>query len=101
MLYRNERIWRGTYKQDDLGPLDVGKTYWYECRNGLFEFRDGHQEAYINLTCINDPYATPYISAEPSWDPPFDHEYNAFPNCEASKQSKYWNNTMTLYRMYQ
>jgi len=77
----NERIWKGQYGGGDFGPLDVGKTYWYECRKGVFKFKDGHQESYINVTCINDPNATPWRSEPPFWNPPYDHLYNPFPEC--------------------
>ena len=87
-LSRNERIWKGQYGGDDFGPLDVGKTYWYECRNGVFRFNDGHQESYINVTCINDPDATPWRSEPPFWNPPYDHLYNPFPECFIP--GKYW-----------
>ena len=85
--YRNARIWKGTYN-DGFEPLETGKTNWYECRSGVFEFGDGHIETYINLTCINDPHATPWRSEPPYWDPPFDHLHNPFPKCVML--CKYW-----------
>ena len=59
----------------------IGKTLWYACRSGVLEFQDGRQELYINLTCINDPHATPTRAEPPYWDPPFDHLNNPFPKC--------------------
>ena len=94
LLFRNEKIWQGTYK-DGFEPLETGKTYWYECRSGVFEFGDGHLETYINLTCINDPHATPWRSEPPYWDPPFDHLHNPFPKCVL--QCKYWYRCKSKY----
>ena len=87
LFCRNDRIWKGDYK-DELGPFDVGKTYWYQCRIGVFEFTDGHQESYMNLTCINDPYQSALRAEPPHWDPPYDHFLHPFPKCV--RQCKYW-----------
>ena len=40
---RNNRIW-GSYEDDYKkreNPLDVGNVYWYQCRQGGFEMKDG------------------------------------------------------------
>ena len=83
---KTDLIWMAPYK-DDYGPLEVGKTYWYECRYGIFELNNGKLVPYINLTCINDPNATPLRSEPPYWEAQlqgyttFDHLYNRFPKC--------------------
>ena len=80
---RNDRIW-GSY-EDTYGSLEVGNTYWYSCRDGAMEMKDGSLVTHIDLTCINDPTGG---SSPPYWDPPYDHDTNPFPNCV--KMCKYY-----------
>ena len=67
----------GSYEVSDTKPLDVGTTYWYACRAGLFRFGPDNYAAYLELSCINDPNGGP-----PFWDPPYDHDINPFPPFE-------------------
>ena len=73
---RNERIWGSFEDTNGLGSLDVGSSYWYECRDGVFEDTDGIQKPFIELFCVNDPYGGP-----PYWFPLYDHDINPFPKC--------------------
>jgi len=67
----------GSYEVSDTKPLDVGTTYWYSCRAGLFRLGPENYSAYLELSCINDPNGGP-----PFWDPPYDHNIIPFPPCE-------------------
>jgi hypothetical protein len=71
----------GSYEVTDTKPLDVGTTYWYACRAGLFRLGPDNYSAYLELSCINDPNGGP-----PFWDPPYDHEINPFPICEVLRK---------------
>ena len=71
---RTNRVW-GSY-EDTYGPTEVGDMYWYECREGQFEFTNGTTTQYIDLTCKNDD-----TGGAPYWVPPYDHDGNPFPKC--------------------
>lgn len=76
---RTDTIW-GSY-EDTYGSLDVGMTYWYECRQGYFELPNGTTIKNIDLTCTN-----PNSDNPPFWVPQggiqsIDGEDNPFPKC--------------------
>ena len=78
---RNDEIW-GSYEESATKNLDVGSTYWYSCRSGLFVFGNGSATSFIDLKCINaDDGGSPY------WSPPYDNDINPFPMCQI--QCKY------------
>jgi hypothetical protein len=41
-------VFRGSYEDSD-GNLDVGTTYWYSCRIGLFMMGENNLTSYIDM----------------------------------------------------
>ena len=72
---RTSIIW-GSFEDSDTKVLDVGTSYWYSCRLGLFMLAENNFTSYLDLECINDPEGGP-----PFWSPPFDNDINPFPTC--------------------
>ena len=73
---RSDTIW-GSFEDDPVQNVDVGSSYWYSCRSGVFEMPDGTTAAFIYLTCVNsDSGGAPY------WNPPYDYDVNPFPPCK-------------------
>ena len=68
-------IW-GSYDDSVTKSLDVGTSYWYSCRTGLFEIGADNFSAFIDLNCVNGPNGTP-----PLWIPAYDNFINPFPPC--------------------
>ena len=72
---RTAEVW-GSFEDSPTKSLDVGTSYWYSCRAGLFLMGKDNYSSFIDLKCINDPSGGP-----PIWDPPFDNFINPFPDC--------------------
>ena len=75
--FRNDRIW-GSYEDSKLKSLEVGTVYWYECRKGMFDFRNGTIVPYLELKCVNDETGL----GAPYWFPPYEHDVVDFPRCK-------------------
>jgi hypothetical protein len=55
---RTKEIW-GSFEDSETKSLDVGTSYWYSCRSGLFELGPDNYVPYIDVTCVNDPTGNP------------------------------------------
>ncbi len=88
---RNSIYW-GSYEDSPTKSLDVGTTYWYSCRAGLFAMPNGNLVSYIDLTCVNaDGGGAPF------WNPPYDYDVNPFPECQNQGESKFSNISLKLH----
>ena len=48
---RTNTIW-GSFEDSETQDLDVGSSYWYSCRTGLFELGNNNYSSYIDLVTI-------------------------------------------------
>ena len=83
-------IW-GSYDDSVIKSLDVGASYWYSCRTGLFEISSHNLSSVVDLNCVNGPNGTP-----PLWIPAYDHFINPFPPCVAIREYLY--NCISTFR---
>jgi hypothetical protein len=72
---KTNEIW-GSYDDSPTKSLDVGTTYWYACRAGLFMYSENNFSSFIDMKCVNDPSGGP-----PVWSPPYDNFIIPFPEC--------------------
>ena len=49
---RTATIW-GSFEDSETQSLDVGSSYWYSCRTGLFELGNNNYSSYIDLVTIS------------------------------------------------
>jgi hypothetical protein len=72
---RTDEVW-GSFEDSPTKSLDVGTSYWYSCRAGLFYLAENNYLSFIDMKCVNDPSGGP-----PVWNPAYDNFIIPFPDC--------------------
>ena len=88
---RTPEVW-GSFEDSPTKLLDVGVSYWYSCRAGLFALGANNYSSFIDMKCVNDENGGP-----PFWSPAFDNVINPFPPCVNLR--KYFGNIGKYLRM--
>ena len=50
---KTAEIW-GSFEDSPTKLLDVGVSYWYSCRAGLFSMGGNNYSSFIDMKCVND-----------------------------------------------